>query len=287
MNDPSPNSAYRPAASASRAREILAMARDAAEARQFATAEHMAHQALAITRETLGDDHAETAMPLSCLAWIHAERADYARAEAYALAAMRVLEATHQQDSLFAAGTSITLAYAMAMQGKAAGVEVLFAQALAQLRRHLVDTDPVFLLARLRQAQACLRLDQHAEAARIARETLSRTEHLPSSPKSVRHRLLSVLAQALSIAGDTEPALGYAELALEEARMLHGQGSFETASCHALLWQLHLARKDQGAAWNHAERVLDIATRAGVPEGPDANIVRAALASARRAELCA
>lgn len=287
MNDSSPITTYRPGTNSTRPREILSMARDAAEARQFATAERMAHQALAITRETLGDDHAETAMPLSCLAWIHAERADYLRAEAYALAAMRVLEATHQQDTLFAASTAITLAYALAMQGKPAGVDGLFAQALTQMRRHFVDTDSAVLLALLRQAQACLRLGRHDEAARIAREALSRTEHLPSSPKSFRHQLLCVLAQASYAAGETAQALGYAELALTEAHNLHGQSSLETASCHALLWQFHLAQNDQGAAWNHAERVLDIAARAGVPEGPDANLVQAALESARRAELCA
>lgn len=240
---------------------LLQVAQEAVDSCDLVAAAEMGNQALHLAYEHLGSDHAETALPLAALARIYVNLCNFVRAEACALAAIQILTASRQSDTLFAARTRITLARALLMQDKVAG-EALFESAIADLKKYVGDLHPETLLAINSQALAYVRMGRHVEAEKIIQNLLPSLCNKSMAPGEALVKVLSTLAIAVYGQGQCERAASYAETALDQAQQ-PGFPKTMLASIHGLLWQIHVAQKDVASSEHHARKMIETVERHG------------------------
>ena len=273
-----------------RIRALVRVAHEAMDGKDLESAERHAGQALQLASESLGPNHAETAMPYSALAVIYNESRKYGMAEACAQSAMQILVNSNQGDTMHAARTRVALAVALCMQRKLEGVDALFESAIDSLRKHTGERSPEMIMALNNQAVAYAKMGMASEAEQIFHRLYALLGESSPTAGIYQHDVLINLALSVYIQREVARAIGYAELALEKAMPLHEKDYAKIADFHGLLWNIHVSENDRVTAEHHARKMIEIISLHG-SKNVDGETIRgvtefiASLESARKGKL--
>ena len=180
------------------------------DTREYAEAQEVIREALAIQRKLLDDDAPELAGTLNNLAWVLHNCGDYVSAERLYREALDVRRRAYGEEHSEVALNLDNLAGLLALQGREIEAEQLYRQALAIRRRLLGDTHPKVATSMHYLGWLVHCQDRYAEAEKLYREALEiRRKTLPENHPDIA-RTLGLLGRVLVDLGQptaAEPVL--------------------------------------------------------------------------------